>query len=78
MTEEAKQTGMVDAGQAAAAGEPSRDEVQNLRRERDEARQMLITLVKGIKRASFRHGAYIDGLGAAMVAVERWSRTPDP
>ncbi|AUX24444.1 hypothetical protein SOCEGT47_049820 [Sorangium cellulosum] len=77
MSEEAKKTGMADAGQAALAGKPSRDEVQDLRRERDEARQMLVALVKGLKRASFRHGTYIDGLGAAMVAVERWSRTHD-
>ncbi|WP_437721014.1 hypothetical protein [Sorangium sp. So ce861] len=74
MSERAQQTGTKDAGQAAAASRPSRDEVQDLRRERDEARQILITLVTALKRATFRHGTYIDGLGAAMVAVDRWSK----
>ncbi|MGK3960784.1 hypothetical protein WMF38_48015 [Sorangium sp. So ce118] len=74
MSERAKQTGMKDAGQAAVVNRPSRDEVQDLRRERDEARQLLVTLVVALKRATFRHGTYIDGLGAAMVALDRWSK----
>lgn len=74
MSERAQQTGTKDAGQAAAVNRPSRDEVQDLRRERDEARQLLVTLVTALKRATFRHGTYIDGLGAAMVAVDRWSK----
>ncbi|WP_438014324.1 hypothetical protein WMF18_25840 [Sorangium sp. So ce315] len=74
MSDTAKQTGTKDAGQPAVANRPSRDEVQDLRRERDEARQLLATLVAALKRATFRHGTYIDGLGAAMVAVDRWSR----
>ncbi|WP_437630512.1 hypothetical protein [Sorangium sp. So ce854] len=74
MSDTAKQTGTKDAGQAAVVNRPSRDEVQDLRRERDEARQILATLVAALKRATFRHGTYIDGLGAAMVAVERWSK----
>ncbi|WP_437730688.1 hypothetical protein [Sorangium sp. So ce1335] len=74
MSDTAKQTGTKDAGQPAVVNRPSRDEVQDLRRERDEARQLLATLVTALKRATFRHGTYIDGLGAAMVAVDRWSR----
>lgn len=74
MSKRAQQTGTKDAEQAAAVNRPSRDEVQDLRRERDEARQALITLVTALKRATFRHGTYIDGLGAAMVAVDRWSK----
>ncbi len=74
MSEGAKQTGTKDAGQAAAVSRSSRDEVQELRRERDEARELLATLVTALKRATLRHGTYIDGLGAAMVAVDRWSR----
>ncbi|KYF50950.1 hypothetical protein BE08_36010, partial [Sorangium cellulosum] len=74
MSDTAKQTGTKDAGQPAVVKGPSRDEVQDLRRERDEARQILATLVAALKRATFRHGTYIDGLGAAMVAVERWSK----
>ncbi|KYF60692.1 hypothetical protein [Sorangium cellulosum] len=74
MSERAQQTGTMDAGQPAAVNRPSRDEVQDLRRERDEARQILVTLVAALKRATFRHGTYIDGLGAAMVAVDRWSK----
>ncbi|KYF80830.1 hypothetical protein BE17_38535 [Sorangium cellulosum] len=74
MSEQSKQTGMKDAGQAAVVNRPSRDEVQDLRRERDEARLLLVALVAALKRATFRHGTYIDGLGAAMVAVDRWSK----
>ncbi|WP_437950097.1 hypothetical protein WME98_04260 [Sorangium sp. So ce296] len=74
MSERAQQTGTKDAGQAAPVSRPPRDEVQDLRRERDEARQLLSTLVTALKRATFRHGTYIDGLGAAMVAVDRWSK----
>ncbi|WP_437807317.1 hypothetical protein [Sorangium sp. So ce1078] len=75
MSERAQQTGTKDAGQTAAVNRPSRDEVQDLQRERDEARQLLITLVTALKRATFRHGTYVDGLGAAMAAVDRWSRS---
>lgn len=74
MSEGIKSTSMKDAGQAAVPGRTSRDEVETLRRERDEARELLASLVAGLKRASLRHGTYIDGLGAAMLAVERWSR----
>lgn len=77
MSEETKSTGMKGAEQAAGPGRTSRDdEVETLRRERDEARELLASLVAGVKRASLRHGTYIDGLGAAMLAVERWSRPP--
>ena len=55
MSERASQTGTNDAGQAAVVNRPSRDEVQDLRRERDEARQLLATLVAALKRATFRH-----------------------
>ncbi|AUX45102.1 hypothetical protein SOCE26_065830 [Sorangium cellulosum] len=73
MSDAAMKTGTKDAGQTAVV-RTSRDEVQDLRRERDEARQLLSTLLAGLKRASFRHGTYIDGLGAAMIAVDRWSK----
>jgi hypothetical protein len=76
MNEAARQPRTGGAGprlDGAVAVSMPRDEVEQLRRERDEARELLGALVAGLRRASFRHGAYIDGLRAAMVAVERWS-----